>query len=255
MKKWLLFLIIGLGIESAALAQVPLTGYVRDEPSGKPIPQATVQNRQNRRAMLSDENGYFRLSALAGDTLQVSCVGYKTVKIVVLPEQAELIIKLVPDVVNLREFTLKGWTEEEFKRQFLKLNPVIKPKIIIEAPRDIAGISLGKNGRAGYDYQNLAPKMTFKGPVSALYGKFSRQAKRERRTQEIFQQEIRQQQYETRMDTVWLARITDLKGPRLSAFVKFCKLPEEVVLKATEYDLIVAIRSCLRDFLAQEQKS
>ena len=92
--------------------------------------------------------------------------------------------------------------------------------------------------------------MTLKGPISFIYDKFSKEAKNKKRLAQAQQAEIRRKQYHQKMDTFWLSRVTDLKGERLGRFVKFCNLSETFVLSVDEYELTVAVRGCLREFLA-----
>ncbi|GAB3333626.1 hypothetical protein GCM10027299_41350 [Larkinella ripae] len=253
MKKALLFLFLAVLTTLTGLAQSIRGGLVSDKVNGKPVVSATVQNTTLRRAVMSTETGHFRITAFPNDTLLISCIGYKTVQLVVPVDESELLVEMVQEVKMLNEVVIKGWTESRFKEEFLKLDIADKPVIEIKTAPELVGTSLGKVGRLGYDYTTLAPKITMKGPVSALYGKFSKEAKNERKLQQFNQSELNKKRYQSRLDPVWISRITDLKEERLNAFMQFCKLPEKFVLEATEYDLIVAIRGCLKDFLVQEQ--
>ncbi|WP_128547442.1 carboxypeptidase-like regulatory domain-containing protein [Larkinella soli] len=252
MKNALLFLLMGVGLVVPGRAQTIRNGLVTDRVSQLPVASATIQNTTLGRATLSTETGRFRITALPNDTLLISCIGYKTERLVVPAEDQELIVRLVQDVKTLNEVVIKGWTESKFKQEFMKLNLPDKPVIDIRMPVEPV-IMLGNAGRIGADPVSLAPKISLKGPVSALYDAFSRQAKMERKLQELQKAEGRKQQYRNRLDPVWISRITDLKGERLAAFLKFCQLPEPFVLTSTDYDLIVAIKGCLKDFLVQEK--
>lgn len=253
MKNALLFFLFSVLTAAVGSAQDIRSGSVVDKSSQKPIVSATVQNTSLRRATLSNEAGHFRITAFPNDTLLISCIGYKTVQITVPPTEQELVIEMVQDVKMLNEVVIKGWTESRFKQEFMKLNIAEKPLIEIKTPPELVGISMGNVGRMGYDYTTLAPKMTLKGPISAMYGKFSKEAKNERKLQQFTQAEQNKKRYQSRLDPIWISRITELKEERLTAFMQFCKLPEKFVLESTEYDLIVAIRGCLKDFLVQEK--
>ncbi|RRB12387.1 carboxypeptidase-like regulatory domain-containing protein [Larkinella knui] len=253
MKKALLFFLFSVVTAAVGRAQAIRSGLVVDKSSQKPIISATVQNSSLRRATMSTESGQFRITASPNDTLLISCMGYKTEKVVVPVNEQTLVVELVQEVKMLNEVVIKGWTESRFKQEFMKLNIAEKPIIEIKTPAELVGVSIGNVGRMGYDYATLAPKMTLKGPISALYGKFSKEAKNERKLQQFNQAELNKKRYQSRMDPIWISRITELKEERLTAFMQFCKLPEKFVLEANEYDLIVAIRGCLKDFLVQEK--
>ncbi|RRB03765.1 carboxypeptidase-like regulatory domain-containing protein [Larkinella rosea] len=251
MKKTLLFFLVLLS--AIGHAQTIRSGSVVDKSNQKPIVSATVQNTSLSRATMSTETGQFRITASPNDTLLISCIGYKTVQLIVPIDEQELIVELIQDVKMLNEVVIKGWTESRFKQEFMKLNIAPKPVIEIKTAPELVGVSLGNVGRMGYDYATLAPKMTLKGPISALYGRFSKEAKNEKKLQQFNQAELNKKRYQARLDPIWISRITELKEERLTAFMQFCKLPEKFVLEANEYDLIVAIRGCLKDFLVQEK--
>ena len=231
-----------------ALAQSIQTGSVTDKATRIGIGSAYVQNHSQKRTVVSSLTGQFQIYASAGDTLIISCVGYKTRQFIVPQNDRNILIELVQEVKTLEEVLVRGWSESRFKREFLQAE--VPPKVIVPIELPPMGIQMGNAGRMGYDYATLAPKMTLKGPISILYDKFSREAKNKRSVQKQKIVEDRRAQYRMRMDTVWISRVTDLKGTRLGSFMKFCQLDEKFVLSADEYELTVAIRGCLKDFLA-----
>ena len=245
----LLFLTLNL---SAAFGQSVLSGIVIDSVSGNPIQYVNIQNRSQKRAVQSTFSGHFRITATDGDTLVVSHVGYKTRSLVRAGGSTSLLIRMVQEVQLLKEVQVTGWTERRFKEEFMKMSAPTTAKMSIALPP--MGVSLGEAGRMGYDYKDLSPKLTLKGPVSVMYDKFSKDAKNQRKYNEMHRREQNRQRYQLKMDTLWIARVTDLKGKELHSFIAFCKLPESLVLSADEYELAVAIRGCLKDFLAMNRK-
>jgi len=236
-----------------ARAQSLTSGFVIDKTTGEAIASAAVRNKSMHTVTVTTRLGAFQIFAFTGDSLVISCVGYISQKIITPKTEGKLMVELVPDVKNLDEVVVKAWSESRFKQEFLKAEVPEKVKISVEAPPGTWGISMGDFGRMGHDHNTLTPKMTLKGPISIIYDKFSREAKNKKRLAKLQQSEFRREQYQRKMDTLWLARVTDLKGERLGSFLKFCNFSETFVLSVDEYELTVAIRVCLKDFLALKE--
>jgi len=51
-------------------------GMIQDE-TGNPVPNATIQVKESKRGVRSDEHGHFSIEASKGEIITVSCVGYE----------------------------------------------------------------------------------------------------------------------------------------------------------------------------------
>lgn len=71
---------------------IPISGHVRDS-AGQPIVGATVKIKGSRKGSVTNESGHFKLSANAGDVLEISSIGFKTQEILVTTN--------LPDVLNI----------------------------------------------------------------------------------------------------------------------------------------------------------
>ena len=78
MKRFLTFLALGfLSFSCFAQDQKTITGTLRDESTGNPIPSATVTIKGSKAATGTDANGTFRLlTNAANPTLIFTSVGY-----------------------------------------------------------------------------------------------------------------------------------------------------------------------------------
>lgn len=247
--KHALFLLFFNLILYTAHGQLLTSGFVMDKTTGEAIASAAVRNKSSQMVTVTTPSGAFQIFAYTGDSLTISCVGYLTQKILISRTDEKLMVELLPEIKTLDEVVVKAWTESRFKQEFLKAQVPEKVKISIEVPPGLYGIPMGNFGTMGHDYATLTPKMTIKGPISTLYDKFSREAKNKKRLAKFQQTEFRRKQYQQKMDTLWLSRITDLKGERLTSFLRFCNLSETFVLSVDEYELVVAVRGCLKEFL------
>src|SRR5438128_2083797 len=63
--------------------EIIISGQVKDNLTGTPVPGASVVIKRTNRGMIADGNGNFSMAANAGDVLVVSSTGYSTREVVV----------------------------------------------------------------------------------------------------------------------------------------------------------------------------
>jgi len=121
------FAFAGWQMTSAQELLIQWTGVVRNEYL-QPIPHAHVIAMKDFRPAVSDPQGMFTIITFPRDTLLVSCVGYKLLKIPVpnlsFHDSKHYIkdIIMVEDTLMLKELVIFPWrTYKEFKDAFVAL--------------------------------------------------------------------------------------------------------------------------------------
>ena len=101
--KPLLFVLLLTALPSLGLAQ-NLTARIVDGQTGDPVPFATVITGVNK-GTISNEEGYFSLEpgGLAAPHLQISCMGYESLKIPVETLKPNGVLELTPAAIRLNE--------------------------------------------------------------------------------------------------------------------------------------------------------
>jgi hypothetical protein len=85
-------------------AQTTLSGTVSDKSTRQPVAFANVAYQSGNQGTISNLNGKFTINTqLSGDTLRVSCIGYRSATIAVNQLMINAVIELEPEI-----FTLKG---------------------------------------------------------------------------------------------------------------------------------------------------
>lgn len=85
--------------------QHQITGTVSD--AAGPLPAVTVTVKSKSSGTLTDQNGYFSITAAVGDTLVFSFMGYKTVEVTV-NNQNTIKVQLQEDATALKEVTVNA---------------------------------------------------------------------------------------------------------------------------------------------------
>jgi hypothetical protein len=214
------------------------TGTIVDAENGNPLSGVHIIST-NHAGTTSDIDGNFNLELISGDTVQISHVGY-TEYLVPIPDSAQqtihLTIGLNPSLTELDEIVIHQWpaTVKQLKQMILAAEVGEEEQVIIPG-----------------SYQG-PPKPVQPGigsPISFLQSKFS---KKMRRRQEFLE---KRQQLESdhhalrRYSPEFVKEVTGIEDKQeLDEFMTFCKLSDVFIAEVSDYDLIVAINQCYKDF-------
>jgi len=108
MLKFVSLFILGFVITQTTSAQNLYSGMVVDSVTLQGIPLVHVTNKRNQTTVTTNENGIFKIKALAADTLIFSSVGYQTIVLPLLYEEDVLFIRLRESFQLLQELTIKA---------------------------------------------------------------------------------------------------------------------------------------------------
>lgn len=100
-------LLFCMGISLSTFSQTHIQGKIIDADTKLPIPFASVifQKETGQNGTVSDVFGKFELSVQSAKSLTVSCIGYKTQKILLSPQTnpSNILVKLEPSIQELNE--------------------------------------------------------------------------------------------------------------------------------------------------------
>jgi len=107
-SKFFLFSFLLIAISFSVSAQKVLKGIVVDSISLNGIPNVNVKFKDTNRGTITDANGMFTLRVKETDTLILSSVGYVRVELPVLLDDEVMFIRMVQEVVLLKEVEVHG---------------------------------------------------------------------------------------------------------------------------------------------------
>ena len=114
LKRKIFLLLACLLLSLGASAQVTVSGKVTSSDDKLPIIGASVKIRNSNQGTLTDANGAFAILARPSDVLVISYLGYLS-KEVTVGSQTSLNVVLDPDVSNLSEIVVTGYTSQRKK--------------------------------------------------------------------------------------------------------------------------------------------
>lgn len=140
----LFLLLLTALISGHARAQNPgITGKVTD-PDGEPLIGATVILKNSYTVgTTTGLDGSFRLNVMAGDTIEVSYIGYRSVEILI-GNQTDVTVLLEPVAENLDEVVVVGYSTQK-KETLVGSISMVRSEGLLQAP--VANISNALVGR------------------------------------------------------------------------------------------------------------
>ena len=249
MKKFLGLLILIYATPLLVIAQepaqqndpIPVRGEVISLETGEVIPYVHIIDQTKSQGTTSNIYGKFAIMIEPTDTLVFSAVGFEKLTIVLAQEGIDLKeniqISLAPSTYELGTVQIHALKDEAgFKQDILNLRLPEEKKITIpntyEGPRD-------PNARF-----SLAS-----GPFSAVQNMFSKEAKEIRKYQEAIKDYPREMTIATKYNREIVKEITGLENEELNDFMLFCKVPDDFILSANDYEIVLAVNNCYKDFL------
>ena len=128
-------------------------GIVSETGTGSPLAGASVQNLNNKKYSMADNQGYYSVEAQTGDVLQIDYVGMQTAKIVV-GKANQVNISLKADPIALEDVVVTGYQTLSKERSTgsyavvtsQKIENKLQPSIKSILEGQSAGVVLTKDG-------------------------------------------------------------------------------------------------------------
>jgi hypothetical protein len=256
MPRFFLLVSALLLIGFAALAQGPVKkgeyifkGQLVDADSAIAVSLAHITNPYKGTLTVSRVDGAFTMPVESGDTLLISNIGYVTLKYVVPAKASEgvVMIKLQPKTEQMQEVVITKFpSEARFKEQLLGLK-LPDEGIAMDLPAPVIEKRTDEGDPGGVTV------FSHSGAISGFANKFNNKERGRQFKARIAAQEQNQAYIATKFNKEVVQNITGLEdGEKLNEFMKFCVLPENFLIKASEYEIHEAVLGCFKDFIASK---
>jgi len=233
------------GQEIDPAEQVRLSGELFNKETGESIPYVHIINSSTNEGTTSDLDGKFSLPVSTNDTVVFSAVGFEKYYLTwkERPENSNeyfIKISLDPSTLELAPVNIFAFKDEAgFKQDILNMKlPEDNSKIVIP------GSYNGPRREATGEF-SLSSLLS---PASAIYNLFSKDAKELRKYSRVLKEYPRQKAISEKYNMQVVEKITGLKDESLNEFMLFCKMPEDFILQANEYEIILAVNNCYKEF-------
>jgi hypothetical protein len=243
-------------------AAISVEGFISNK-EGKNIENVHVVNISGSKGTTSDREGQFRISALPGDTIRFTCVGYNPYKYHIpadrLTPVLPLHIVMLMDTIQISGVTIYPWPADvkALKEAILAMEDQTPrvPDLKLNDPRYTAGSLPNGNPKAtipGMADPGLT--MSIPGPITALYDAFSKAAKSQRKYESLVKDDQKKVVAARRYNPEVVKQVTSFKSDKeIQDFMMYCNLSVDFIVSSSEYELYKAIHECLLAYNAEKK--
>ncbi len=216
---------------------IKVSGEITSLENNEPIPFVHIINTTKQQGLTADHTGHFQFLMHRGDTLVFSSVGFEKYTWTLSEdddrEKVQIKIALKPSVTELGPVEVFAYKNAEtFKKEFLALElPEKQEKIYIPG---------------SYEGPRKEYKPTILNPMSFVYGMFDKKAKERTKLVEVQQETAQWKQMRKKYD--FIKEIAEIEDEELEEFLAFCQIDFHKIEVSTEYELALAINTCLPDY-------
>jgi len=234
--------------DSTDIAKVGFVrGVIIDASTDLPLYGVNITNLNQVVGAATAPNGEFELKAKANDTLHLSHIGYKSVKIRVTNDWVNRIEKstisltelaLALEEVVINQLKLTGYLEVDIKQVTVNNNYQYK----------IPGI------KSGYEAGKNSPGALSKvlgsifNPVDFLYNTFSRKSKQMRKFKQMKEDDEIRNTLATRFDRDMLTALLGVTKTDLDEIISQCNYSKEFIDTANDLQVLDAINECYEEY-------
>ena len=227
--------------------KIKINGVIYDAKTSERIPFVHIIDENRNTGTSADDNGNFSFTTNRGDSIKFTAVGFSDFLFILndsIRSNSYHVIRLEPKAYLLE--SMDFYASDPMKGFYLK-----------DIPRDTIRIG-GSKGAPGGAYWNVLPSGG-SGYITAFANLFNKQAKQEKKLQEILEEErmlkmqeevemVRQKTSTDKYNRALVQRITDLEGEALDGFILEFKPSRGFILRATEYEIALQIVESYRAY-------
>jgi len=232
---------------SAVKAESTVKGIIIDATSRQPLENVNIVNLNQVIGTATNVDGEFELRAQANDTLHLSYLGFKSIKVKVTNDWVDQIEK---STITLTELAL---ALEEVVVTGLKLTGYLEV--------DIKQVNINTNYRYsisglsnGYEAGKKQPSAVTKvlgsifNPLDFLYNTFSSKGKELRKLKKMKEDDNIRNTLAARFDREMLIALLGVTKVDLDEIVSQCNYSEELVTTANDLQILDAISECYEEY-------
>lgn len=248
MKHLLLIILLFVLPQQLVAQQKELVrGKIVDASDDKPMENVNIVNLNQVFGTATNQEGAFEIQAKVNDTLHLSFLGYKSIK-----------VRVTNDWVNFGNQTTIKLTELAFALEEVVIN---KLKLTGYLEIDIKQIPIQKNVRysisglnSGYESSPRTPSMVTKvlgaifNPADFLHNVFGKKPREMRKLRKMKQQDEIRNILSSRFDREMLTALLKVDKIDLDLLISECNYSDDFIKTANDLQILDAISECYEEY-------
>jgi hypothetical protein len=248
MRQLLLIILLFVLPQQLVAQQKELVrGKIVDASDDKPMENVNIVNLNQVFGTATNQEGAFEIQAKVNDTLHLSFLGYKSIK-----------VRVTNDWVNFGNQTTIKLTELAFALEEVVIN---KLKLTGYLEIDIKQIPIQKNVRysisglnSGYESSPRTPSMVTKvlgaifNPADFLHNVFGKKPREMRKLRKMKQQDEIRNILSSRFDREMLTALLKVDKIDLDLLISECNYSDDFIKTANDLQILDAISECYEQY-------
>lgn len=248
MKNYLfIFLIFAVPTLSFSQEQSVVRGKIVNAANDEPMESVNIVNLNQVYGTTTDIQGLFEIRAKANDTLHLSFLGFKSIK-----------VKVTNDWINFGNETTIELTELALALEEVVVN---KLKLTGYLEIDIKQVPIQKNVRysisglnSGYESSPSSPTMVTKvlgaifNPADFLYNIFGKKPREMKKLRKMKKQDEIRTILASRFDREMLTALLQVDKVDLDLLISECNYSDDFIKTANDLQILDAISECYEEY-------
>ncbi|HEU4497689.1 MAG TPA: carboxypeptidase-like regulatory domain-containing protein [Flavobacterium sp.] len=247
MRYFAVFLFLLLLTPGVIFSQdTKITGTIVNDKTLLPIPEVSIINLNKVKGTASNASGLFEISAAVNDTLHISSLGYKSIKVRVTNDWIKnkaTKIKMTEkayalDEVVVSQYNLTGYLEIDYK-----IIP-IKENYRYSISGLAAGYEVGKNSPGAFS----KVMGSIFNPADMLYNFFGKKPVELKRLKEMKKDDAVKNLLASKFDRETLGALLGVSPKEVSEILERCNYSESFIKTANDLQIMDAINECYEEY-------
>lgn len=228
-----------------------IQGNVYSVQTGKGLPNVHILNLNKVVGTTSDEEGNFALKASVNDTLYLSFLGYKSIKIAVTNDMlrfSDTKIGMTELAYALEEVVVKPYRLTGYLDIDAKNVPINENKRY-----SISNLEIGYEGKTNSNAVGRVFGAIF-NPADLLYRAFGSKGKEFRKLQKIREDNKLSDALSKRYDRETLLELLQVDRKELEEIIRSCNYSNDFIMSANDLQILEAIGNCYEEYRVLNRK-
>ncbi|CAM4144153.1 carboxypeptidase-like regulatory domain-containing protein [Flavobacterium antarcticum] len=229
-----------------------IKGVIKDDTSGLVISSVNVINVNTVKGVVTNDQGEFSLMAFANDTLHISLLGYKSIKVKVTNDwikNKSTTIQLTQKAYALEEVVVRQYVLTGYLEIDAKLIPTRE-----NYRYSISGLP------EGYEAGEYSPNAfgrvlgSIFNPADMLYNFFGKKPKELRRLKEMKKDDTVKNLLASKFDRETISALLGVTKSEIAEIMERCNYSEAFVKTANDLQIMDAISACYEEYKILKRK-
>lgn len=229
-----------------------VTGIILNDNNLKPISNVNIINVNMVKGTTSNDKGYFEISARLNDTLHITILGYKSLRLKVTNDWIKnktSEIKLTEKAYALEEVIIRPYNLTGYLEIDAKLIPSRE-----NYRYSISGLSQGYE--TGENSPNAFGRVlgSIFNPADMLYNFFGKKPRELKRLKEMKKDDTVRNLLETKFDRETICVLLGVNKKEIAEILERCNYSEAFVKTANDLQILDAISGCYEEYKILKRK-